>query len=188
MASGQRTYAIAINLVACAASPSGSGLRVIFLDIDGVLHPADGKIGMFHEACMQRLKRLVNDASATVVLSSSWRLIPPQLERARAQLKEFGIGIHDCTSQRIGSVSRVDEICEWVQEHIAEVASFAALDDTDLSDHGILGAHFVQTDENSGISDADVEKGLSVLQNKVASCSPAGVLARWMASKNGNAE
>lgn len=155
------------------------GLRVIFLDIDGVLHSVDSTAVLFKEDCMKRLQRIVEEVGAVIVLSSSWRLIPHELERARAELKVFGMCIHDCTSQRIGSISRVHEICEWLQEHKAEVKAFAAIDDSDLSEGDILQQHWVQTRSDCGLIEADVDLALSALRGAGDCSSPEAVLERW---------
>ena len=47
-------------------------VRVVFLDVDGVLHSLAGD-EMFNSACMDRLRRIVHSSNATIVLSSSWR-------------------------------------------------------------------------------------------------------------------
>jgi len=48
--------------------------RVVFLDVDGVLHPALGK-EEFSVGCMEQLKRLVEETGADIVLSSSRRVL-----------------------------------------------------------------------------------------------------------------
>merc|ERR1711933_216574 len=77
----QRCCQLSVSVVSCTGSHCPAALRVLFLDIDGVLHRADGTSGLFKEDCMQRLKRIVDGVGATIVLSSSWRLIPMQLDR-----------------------------------------------------------------------------------------------------------
>lgn len=170
---------IDIRLTPCMRPDVDSGLRVIFLDIDGVLHSVDNAAELFNVECMKRLQRIVEGVGAVIVLSSSWRLIPHELEKARAQLKLFGMCIHDCTSQRIGSTSRVNEICEWLHEHKAEVMAFAAIDDSDLSDGGILRQHWVQTRSECGLVERDVDLALSALRGDGDCSSPEVVLERW---------
>ena len=49
--------------------------KVIFLDVDGVLHPATVRteLRMFDEGCMKQLKSLLEETQAEIVLSSTWR-------------------------------------------------------------------------------------------------------------------
>lgn len=47
--------------------------EVIFLDLDGVLHPVDAvEQEFFSESCVFALRRLVDSCNAQVVLSSTW--------------------------------------------------------------------------------------------------------------------
>lgn len=49
--------------------------KIIFLDVDGVLHSifARNESQLFRRDCMQRLKKIVDQTGARIVLSSSWR-------------------------------------------------------------------------------------------------------------------
>lgn len=47
--------------------------EVIFLDLDGVLHPVDAvEHEFFSESCVFALRRLLDSCNAQVVLSSTW--------------------------------------------------------------------------------------------------------------------
>ena len=48
-------------------------MKVIFLDIDGVLKQEDYD-AEFQDACFARLKRIVDATGAIIILSSSWRI------------------------------------------------------------------------------------------------------------------
>jgi hypothetical protein len=79
-------------------------VRVIFLDIDGVLNhpgrygdgswkqePKDGPLRVPVEpACMTRLNRLITETSAGVVISSSWRLFA-RFEDLGPALQRYGL-------------------------------------------------------------------------------------------------
>ena len=45
-------------------------MKVVFLDIDGVLHPADQRRRQFVKQCMDRLQAILQGSGAQVVLSS----------------------------------------------------------------------------------------------------------------------
>ncbi len=48
-------------------------MKVIFLDIDGVLKD-DHYDAEFQDECFERLKRIVDATSAIIILTSSWRI------------------------------------------------------------------------------------------------------------------
>ena len=72
------------------------GSPVIFLDVDGVLHPLvvefrDGKLSdehLFRPDCMRNLKRIVDETGAELVLSSSWRQFEGPKEKLAKALSE----------------------------------------------------------------------------------------------------
>ena len=91
-----------------------SGRRVIFLDVDGVLHPAfavkkrtrrrnsdsssedeeasaDTQGSTFHRNCMERLKTIVHCTGASIVLTSTWRLERAGLRDVNAALQQYGL-------------------------------------------------------------------------------------------------
>ena len=47
--------------------------KVLFLDVDGVLHAADAKHRPFRQPCMEVLKTILEESECHVVLSSNWR-------------------------------------------------------------------------------------------------------------------
>lgn len=48
-------------------------MKVIFLDIDGVMKEEDYN-AEFKDECFARLKRIVDETGAEIILSSSWRI------------------------------------------------------------------------------------------------------------------
>eukprot|EP00927_Polykrikos_kofoidii_P072143 TRINITY_DN68295_c0_g1_i1.p1 TRINITY_DN68295_c0_g1~~TRINITY_DN68295_c0_g1_i1.p1 ORF type:complete len:262 (-),score=29.24 TRINITY_DN68295_c0_g1_i1:90-875(-) len=145
---------------------------VIFLDVDGVLHPAyDDSDDMFLPECMKRLHNLVKDNSAVLVVSSSWRESPKTLNMLNDELQKAGIepAVSSTTVSRLGEFdnfqSRSDEILDWLTRH-PSVRHFVAIDDSDLLDpHGeVFGKHFVRIDSGTAITDADVSRASEVLK------------------------
>ena len=47
-------------------------MKVIFLDVDGVLHPVHEKRRPFTTQCMDIFKHIVQKSEASIVLSSNW--------------------------------------------------------------------------------------------------------------------
>mmetsp|Transcript_74627 Transcript_74627/g.207441 ORF Transcript_74627/g.207441 Transcript_74627/m.207441 type:complete len:262 (-) Transcript_74627:125-910(-) len=145
--------------------------HVIFLDVDGVLHPAFEGDDMFLPSCMQRLCEIVKGSSASIVLSSSWREREKTIRMVNDELHKAGLEpVVDVTPvSRFGTVdnfqSRSDEILDWLSRH-RSVKHFVALDDANLTDpHGeAFGKHFVQTDAGTGLTEHDVSRALQVMQ------------------------
>ena len=47
-------------------------MKVIFLDVDGVLHPVDEKRRPFQTQCMSVFKHIMEKSASSIVLSSNW--------------------------------------------------------------------------------------------------------------------
>jgi hypothetical protein len=105
-------------------------MKVIFLDIDGVLNttatPKPNKESRVIEpTLLARLKRLLQDTGATVVLSSTWRHDCEGL----ASATRFGIPFMDVLPD-MRPRPRSEEIVAWLQAH-PNVQRFAVIDDDD---------------------------------------------------------
>ena len=72
------------------AAEASEASAILFLDIDGVLHPVDEQEDKyFAQPNLEQLLRIVEATGARVVLSSTWRLDPtwgPQAEERLAQV------------------------------------------------------------------------------------------------------
>jgi hypothetical protein len=105
-------------------------MKVIFLDIDGVLNcektANPRKLPyIVDRRLLGRLKRLLNFTRAKVVLSSTWRYDPAGLFSARRWGVPF-IGVTPDMPKR----PRRDEIYAWLKKH-PKVTRFAVIDDED---------------------------------------------------------
>ena len=114
--------------------------RVIFLDVDGVLHPFSATCH-FTTACVESLKRLVWASGATLVLSSSWQHTPELKALLDRTLERWSLArcsyttVHPHKSR--GPTSRAAEIVKFVDEHPELCAGgWVALDDLDLLEGG----------------------------------------------------
>ena len=137
---------------------------IVFLDVDGVLH-GHSTLQTFDPACMLRLQRLIERTGASVVLSSDWRRWEKGREDIAKQLCVLGLPPPvDCTPCT-DFASRSDEILDWLYRH-PRVQHWVALDDMDLTlahAGSAFGAHFVQTNRDYGLGDADVERAILIL-------------------------
>lgn len=164
-------------------------VRVIFLDIDGVLNSerwfqrgeADrlgpdfdpeldaAWIAMLDPDAVARLDRLVTASGAKVVVSSSWRMMVslPDLASFLA-MRGFTGEIIDATttSQGLapdGVTERGHQIAHWLAAN--RVTSFVILDDQ--TDMAHLGDRHVLTTWERGLTEGDVERALALLAKDV---------------------
>ena len=105
-------------------------MKVIFLDIDGVLNcdktPNPRKFPyIVDRKLLARFKKLVDRTGAKVVLSSTWRCDPVGLFAA----KHWGVPFIDVCPDRPRSPRR-REITSWLADH-PRVTRFAVIDDED---------------------------------------------------------
>lgn len=133
----------------------GNRMKVLFLDIDGVLNTASF-LRAHGDFCLaidpekfQLIKEIVESTGAFIVLTSSWREHwEKEEEKCDASGLEInrifhrhGLSIFDKT-EFLGT-SREEEIEAWLSLH-PEVKSFVAIDDMVL-DSEVLRGHFVKT-------------------------------------------
>tara|TARA_B110001452_G_scaffold236471_1_gene215775 strand:- start:467 stop:997 length:531 start_codon:yes stop_codon:yes gene_type:complete len=155
--------------VAAVADPAQLACRrVVFLDVDGVLHPQGSGNALFQPGPMRRLHRIVTSGDAAVCLSSSWRSSDWGVDEVNAQLERAGLACIVGITPTHGFATRSDEILHWLSQH-PETEHFVALDDMDLTyPHGdSMARHFVHVDEERGLTDADAEAALACLKRPV---------------------
>ena len=104
-------------------------MRVIFLDIDGVLNCSDTHNPrkfpyVVDPGFLDRLKDIITRTDALIILSSTWRVDPVGLLAARY----FGIPFSDVTPDA-PDAPRCGEITTWLNAH-PEVTRYAVLDDS----------------------------------------------------------
>lgn len=153
-------------------------MRVLFLDIDGVLNSAEywgrrtreqrrydersGVMGGLDPRAVTRLNGLLKRTGAKICVSSTVRLSYPEPEALYAQLRYYGVeaefvgvtprllrDLKDRDGNHVGySQVRGHEIDAWLREH-PEVARFAIVDDgSDMDPHM---ARLVQTSFEDGL-------------------------------------
>ncbi len=138
-------------------------MKVLFLDIDGVLNSTRTNIAnggypmeLHHTAAfdwtsIKLIQRLCDTGGIQVVLSSAWRLWNTPAEVSKA----FGLPIIDRTGGGAGGL-RGDEIQAWLDEH-PEVTHYAILDDTPDMLESQQG-NFVHTSPQDGLLWADFSR------------------------------
>jgi hypothetical protein len=149
-------------------------MKVIFLDIDGVLNckttPNPRRFPyMVDKRLLARLKRLLRRTGAKVVLSSSWRVDPAGLFAA----KYFGVPFIDICPDMPKS-PRCKEILVWLKRH-PKVTRFAVIDD---EDDELDELPLFQPSATTGLT-AEVAKGVEkYLNGKTEETIRANVVTR----------
>lgn len=151
-------------------------MRVVFLDIDGVLVPGPSEDrpsnrDLARPEAVAALNRITRETDASIVVSSNWRI---KFDLARLQQMLEGWGVEGVIGSRTPAidpepfnknpavpVDRGEEIEAWLEAH-PRVESFVILDDD--ADMGRLRNRLVQTNERTGLTEADADRAITLLQ------------------------
>ena len=155
-------------------------MKVIFLDIDGVLNNASttdsvfGCVGL-DDVLIKRLKKIVAATSAEIYLVSTWKdrwfkdadkkkfqdIFADHLD---ATFYEHGLKVADkLENEDVNPDARGKLIKEFLKTR--EVQSFVILDDVEFDyfyEH--LEKNFIQTDSTFGLTEEDVKKAIKILE------------------------
>jgi len=135
--------------------------KIVFLDVDGVLHPYHARPNqLFRKDCMMRLKKIIQESGAKIVLSTSWRRTAKGRSEVNAQLQRYGIPTAiDHTRIRHNEYLRNEEVTHWIRQH-PSTTHWIAIDDLPMPQ---LGEHYIRTMPDRGITDVTVGQALRVL-------------------------
>jgi hypothetical protein len=150
-------------------------IKVIFLDIDGVLNVIpighDEFGGIFHTKFVDNLKRIIDETGAKIVISSTWRFGGLQRMKDMWKFRELPGEVIDITIdcyelikegrfEYYDEVERGHEIQEWIDTH-PNIENYVILDD----DNDFLPnqrGNFVRTSNNINHPDCvDIGYGLT---------------------------
>lgn len=157
-------------------------MKIIFLDIDGVLNSAEYRNRMgrkYYSEIIDRnkmplLKEIVEETGAKIVLSTSWRKFWNEGESQQDAVgqyintvfQEFGLSVHSKTLVR-ENAGRDTEIREWL-EGKRYIDGYVILDDQAFNWSATSLSHFVRTDVNgNGLEDGQVQTVIDVLNGKL---------------------
>lgn len=145
--------------------------KIVFLDCDGVVS-AFGSSVFFEKALMQRLKRIVQESGAKIVLSSAWRVSAFGRGEVTRNLVECGLPTFIDITPNFPTSTRTEEIMHWIKENKEKygIVNFVALDDIPLvnsaDDPEFFAKHAVCTNPFMGLTDIDVDKALECLSDR----------------------
>ena len=152
---------------------------IIFLDIEGVLYPAPWATGQppgdtlwprtakaawrqrrLDPVCVGRLRRLVEQTSASIVLTSDWRHRMSSTEFVRLlAFYEFNSAPIIGTTPALVRASRGEEVAAWRSQHSSS-CSYVCIDD---EEDFLPGQPLVQTRPELGLTDDSVNRALALL-------------------------
>ena len=152
-------------------------MKVIFLDVDGVLNSikdydehykdSENKPILYddvEERPLLLLKELVDKTGAKIVVSSSWRKIEKLYHKLGNALYEYGMRIYDVTPYRYNK-DRSDEIYEWLYDK--NIESFVILDDDNFKfEESGLGKYLIKTTYDDGLRTEHIEKAIKILNGE----------------------
>ena len=155
-------------------------MKVIFLDVDGVLnsehsHSIDKNDNWMENEVsdnhIQWLKKIVDETGAKIVLSSSWRHYHPKATGSNTitdplfkvldrKLREAGLEIIDITPDLRGKMRGL-EIDAWLNSN-AEVDKYVIIDD-DIDFTDLQKPYFVNTTFKYGLTEVLAIKAINIL-------------------------
>lgn len=155
-------------------------IKVIFLDIDGVLNSYDwrlknkeknNEIKCLDDRAIKILAEIVKTSGAKIVLSSSWRTKDADdvyMKILKSKFENLSITIFSETGYCRKKYPRGWEIREWLKNNrkIYNIVSFVIIDDDSqgISSHKkTLLPYYVKTSFKDGLKEKHIDKILHVL-------------------------
>lgn len=126
-------------------------IRILFLDIDGVLNTRPGSLD---EDKLELLQDIVQNTGIRIVISSSWRKYSHMMDRLYAidWLEEAIVGHTPDLAREVNglwhSPRRAEETLEWLKAN--KPVKYVILDDWPMQE---LSDRHVQTDPNIGLTE-----------------------------------
>mmetsp|Transcript_18770 Transcript_18770/g.42684 ORF Transcript_18770/g.42684 Transcript_18770/m.42684 type:complete len:199 (-) Transcript_18770:490-1086(-) len=165
----------------------GKTLKVIFLDIDGVLLPfpkdENSGSGLFPVSTLKPLQHLLKQTPGSKwVLSSTWRVRKDFIQDIIDSIQGFGIefeGFFDITDPNMHS-ERQWEIERWLsnqrKQRKYDKIVWLALDDEELIEgdvnerfREVFEGHVIKTESHKGLTMKDVDDAVESWNNQLSS-------------------
>lgn len=161
-------------------------MKIIFLDVDGVLNSEDDLMvyreknnitgcilyAEVEDRPLKLLKEIVDETSVKIVVSSSWRIGCERsgkesvfgsriFTKLKSRLKDYGMDIYDITPSLSSGIQRGDEIREWLSKNPTD--NFIILDDDSDMCEFLDTEHFIKTTYKHGLTEELKGKAIEVL-------------------------
>jgi len=157
-------------------------VKVIFLDIDGVLNYTGckemfGRLYGVDDDRLDKLAKIVQSTDAAIVLTSTWKqlwdnqplnsdTLDPMALYLLNRLKSRGLRLTDRTTEKDPS-QRGHGIKAWLRK-VPDIESWVVLDDDMFPDYKECGIvpRLVRTRPDSGLTDENVDKAIRLLNGE----------------------
>lgn len=169
---------------------SNEKIKVLFLDVDGVLNSNNNLLfdHVIENDKLQILKSIVERTNAKLVLSSNWRCETRALVKLWTALENagltlygitpFGVKINDMQQTPWKDVQRCDdfifeddvnndrgaEIAWWIWRRREKIDKFAIVDDEDIDIRKYFPNNIVKTGFSTGLTSKDAAKIIKMLE------------------------
>jgi len=174
-------------------------MKLLFLDVDGVLNDGYRGYPFLVEPCLRLLKYIIEETKAQIVLSSNWRLFNEYRGVLLPKLIEHGIIKTDVFSSTPDLdldhlPLRPREILQWIRDstsicpwqnnrELPRVSQFVIIDDRnlvkELYGHS-LQSHFVQTNGQVGLTLEIAKKVIKLFNQRIELASTSTwALTHW---------
>mmetsp|Transcript_77839 Transcript_77839/g.204385 ORF Transcript_77839/g.204385 Transcript_77839/m.204385 type:complete len:209 (+) Transcript_77839:90-716(+) len=147
------------------ASPS-EPTAIVFLDVDGVLHPVDAPLEKFLNVThLEQLRRIVESSGARIVLSSTWRLDHNHAFQICNTIAGLGLPRPIGATPDHWQQGRAAEISAWLATNASLVdgGRWVAIDDLPLTPD-LPEAHVVTVDGLTGLTRELADLAIAKLQ------------------------
>ncbi len=153
-------------------------VKILFLDVDGVLNGANIGYGGVDDALLFLLKTIIDETHCKIVLSTTWRLnqtarrLLLHFMKANGNINVDDIIIGDTPNMR--HTNRAIEIETFLQSKqfrsLYSVTQWCALDDLNLYRYYpiLMKHHFVRTNYKTGMTSKDAHKVVKLLNRQNA--------------------
>lgn len=149
-------------------------MKVIFLDIDGVLNSDEwhksNKKKPISPYCVSFLNKIINATNAKIVISSAWRV---SMQGTLSHLKKAGLAGEVIGSTPIFMMdewrkdkSRGAEINQWLRDNASKIDNYVILDDRDDFTYD-QSLHAVKTNYIIGLTENDADKAIEILNKNI---------------------
>ena len=163
-------------------------IKVIFLDVDGVINPASNYFEGITEEALKLLKTAVDDTDAKIVLTSTWRCFANTLTQVMDAFASVGLTLYGVTPDGVpfeklkdtpwdGIMSQSDrnnvlntdrgaEIAWWYWNKRDQIESFVIVDDEVTDILYYFPDRYVKIDHHTGLTSQDAVKIVRMLEEQ----------------------
>ena len=134
-------------------------MKVLFLDVDGVLNTHRGGYLSLNKKRIKLLQMVVDKTDCKIVLSSTWRKSDYAMRKLKRHLGYRKMEIYSMTI--VLNILRGYEIDEWLSKN--RVEKYAIVDENDEM-LKYQQPYFVLTNPNVGLTIHDVDKLIKILE------------------------